>query len=181
MEDSQYPHNPQRLTPYPNSRFRVLCDGEVVPGVSFVAGLIRRTVVAEHRGGADPGTIHHAPGHTTYEPITLRRGASFDPTFERWANAVYDLRNASGPAGMDASLADFRKDLTIEIFNEAGQLVIRYQVHQAWVTEYRPLSDLDANGDGSFVTESVTLAHEGWERDDTVASQQEPSFRDPAG
>ena len=74
-----------------------------------------------------------------------------------------------------AKLADFRKDILIELINEAGQIVIAYKVHRCWPSEYVALPDLDANAtDVAF--EQLILQNEGWERDTSVAEPQEPSF-----
>ena len=40
---------------------------------------------------------------------------------------------------------DFRKDIILEIYNEAGQLAIAYKLFRCWVSEFQALPDLDAN------------------------------------
>jgi len=71
--------------------------------------------------------------------------------------------------------ADLRKDILIQLINEAGQIVIAYKVHRCWPSEYGALPDLDANAtDVAF--EQLILQNEGWERDMSVAEPQEPSF-----
>ena len=57
--------------------------------------------------------------------------------------------------------------------NEAGQIVLAYIVHRAWVCEYVALPDLDAGAD-AIAIEHIKLAHEGWERDTEVAEPKEP-------
>ena len=47
-----------------------------------------------------------------------------DTEFERWANKVW---NYGSGLGAEVSLKDFRKDIIIEMYNEAGQLVICVQ------------------------------------------------------
>ena len=44
-----------------------------------------------------------------------------------------------------SSLKDFRKDIIIEVYNEAGQLALAYKVYRCWVSEFQALPDLDAN------------------------------------
>src|ERR1035438_3862260 len=61
-----------------------------------------------------------------------------DVAFEAWANKVSSL---SAPG---ISLPDIRKDITIDVFNEAGQLVISYHMYRCWVSEYTALPGLDA-------------------------------------
>ncbi|MBL4537973.1 MAG: phage tail protein [Oceanicaulis sp.] len=176
---AEFPKNPQRLTPYPNFRFKVKWDGKYVAGVSKVSALSRRTEVAKHRSGGDPSVEHSSPGQTSYEAITLERGVSYDPAFEQWANKVFDVTNSQSAQGQNTSLGDFRKSLTIEVYNEAGQKVLAYNVYDAWVSQYREISDLDSSSN-AFVMEELTLENSGWKRDPSVTEQKEPTFTDPA-
>ncbi|MDQ1392384.1 MAG: hypothetical protein QOF30_1361 [Acidimicrobiaceae bacterium] len=121
---AEFSVNPSRFDQYKNFKFRVKWDGRYVAGVSRISALSRTTEVVIHREGGDPSTSRKSPGRTTYEAITLERGVTHDPAFEQWANKVWDFSNAGGN---EASLADFRKDVVIDIFNEAGQLVLAYQ------------------------------------------------------
>jgi phage tail-like protein len=68
--------------------------------------------VVEHREGGDPSTGRKSPGRTRYEPITLKRGLTSDTAFEDWANKVWKLGAA---VGREVALADFRKDIQLEI------------------------------------------------------------------
>ena len=167
---AQFSVNAQRFDPYKNFKFRVKWDGRHVAGISRVSALRRVTEVIEHREGGDPSSSRKSPGRTTYEPITLERGLTHDPAFEDWANRVWRL----GAGGSEVSLRDFRKDITIELYNEAGQLVIAYVVHRCWVSEFQALPDLDANT-GSVAFQSITLQNEGWERDTAVVEPKETS------
>jgi phage tail-like protein len=167
--------NPHRQDPYKQFKFRVLWDGRAVAGVSRISPLTRSTEVIRFRAGAEPNVQRRLPGTTTYEPITLERGRAHDVEFERWANKVWNL---GANAGSEVSLADFRKDITIELHNEAGQTVMAFQVFRCWPSEYVGLSELHANAD-SVAFESLKLEHEGWERDQAVVEPQEPSFSDP--
>jgi len=173
------PQTPRRLTPYANFRFKVKWDNTYVLGVSKVGGLSRTTQVISHRSGGDPSSIHLAPGQTTYDPISLERGVTYDPAFEQWANKVYDWANSGSATGQNTSLLDFRKDLTIEVYNEAGQKVIAYNVHKAWVSEFNALPELDGAGN-ALAIQSMVLQHEGWERDTTVTEPDEPSYDLPS-
>src|SRR3989337_1535991 len=101
------------------------------------------TEVIEHRQGGGPSTVTKSPGRTKYEPITLERGVSHDPEFEAWANKVW---NFGAGAGAEVSLKDFRKDIILDFFNEAGQKVVSYKLYRCWVSEYKALPDLDAQG-----------------------------------
>jgi len=166
----QFSVNAHRSDPYKNFKFRVKWDGRYVAGVSKVSGLRRRTEVIEHREGGDPSTSRKSPGRTTFEAITLERGITHDLEFERWANQVWSL---GATHGAEMSLRDFRKDLVIELYNEAGQLVLAYRVFRAWVSEYQVLPDLDANAT-SVAIETLKLEIEGWERDGDVTEPSEP-------
>jgi phage tail-like protein len=171
---AQFSVNAQRLDPYKNFKFRVKWDGRYVAGVSKISTLKRTTEVVSHREGGDPSTNHKSPGRTNYDAITLDRGVTHDLEFERWANKVWDLGNA----GQEVSLKDFRKDIIIEVYNEAGQLAITYQVYRCWPSEYQALSDLDANANAVAI-QHLKLENEGWKRDVAVTEPQEPSFTDP--
>ena len=128
--------------PYKNFKFRVKWDGKYVAGVSKVGALKRTTEVVEHREGGDPSTSRKSPGRTKYEAITLERGVTHDTEFEKWANKVW---NFGSGLGAEVSLKDFRKDIIIEVYNEAGQLALAYKVFRCWVSEFQALPDLDAN------------------------------------
>lgn len=172
---AQFTTNPDRFDPYKNFKFRVLMDGRYVAGVSKVGALKRTTNLVEHREGGDPSTTRKSPGRTEYEAITLERGVTHDEEFEKWANKVW---NFGSGLGAEVSLADFRKDILIEVYNEAGQAVKAYKVFRCWVSEYQALSELDANGEAVLI-ESIKLENEGWERDYEVGEPQEPSFTEP--
>jgi len=167
---AQFTVNAQRFDPYKNFKFRVKWDGRYVAGVSKVGGLKRSTEVVEHRAGGDPSTSHKSPGRTKFEAITLERGVTHDTEFEKWANKVW---NFQGGLGAEVSLKDFRKDMLIELYNEAGQLVIAYKLHRCWVSEFQALPDLDANAN-AIAIEHIKLENEGWERDVSVVEPSEP-------
>src|SRR6266436_6963589 len=120
-----FPANPKRLDPYKNFKFRLKWDGKYVAGISKVGALKRTTEVVEHREGGDPSTSHKSPGRNKYEAITLERGVTHDVDFEQWANKVW---NFGSGLGKEVSLKDFRKDITIGAYNDAGQLALAYKV-----------------------------------------------------
>ena len=173
---AQFTVNAQRFDPYKNFKFRVKWDGRYVAGVSKVGALKRTTEVVEHREGGDPSTVRKSPGQTKYEAITLERGVTHDREFEQWANKVW---NFGSGLGSEVSLADFRKDLIIEMYNEAGQRVKAYQVFRCWVSEYQALPELDASANAVAI-EMMKLENDGWERDYDVTEPSEPSFTEPA-
>ena len=168
--------NAQRFDPYKNFKFRVKWDGRYVAGISKVGALKRSTEMIEHREGGDPSTARKSPGRTKFEAITLERGVTHDTEFEKWANKVW---NYGSGLGAEVSLKDFRKDIIIEVYNEAGQLALAYKVYRCWVSEFQALPDLDANANAIAIP-TITLENEGWERDYEVAEPTEPTFTEPA-
>ncbi|HTX42335.1 MAG TPA: phage tail protein [Acidobacteriaceae bacterium] len=172
---AQFVTNPTRLDPYKNFKFRLKWDGKYVAGISKVSVLKRTTEVVKHRAGGDPSTSRKSPGRTEYDAISLDRGVTQDVAFEQWANKVWDY---GAGLGMEVSLADFRKDIILEMYNEAGQLVIAYKIYRCWVSEYQALPDLDANANAVAI-QHIKLENEGWERDTSVVEPQEPSFTQP--
>ena len=172
---AQFSVNTQRFDPYKNFKFRVKWDGRFVAGVSKISGLKRTTEVIEHREGGDPSSPRKSPGRTTYEPITIERGVTHDLEFEQWANKVW---NFGSGLGAEASLKDFRKDIIIELYNEAGQLAIAYKLYRCWVSAYQALPDLDANNSAVLI-QQITVENEGWERDYAVVEPTEQSFTEP--
>ena len=167
--------NPQRFDPYKNFKFRVKWNGRYVAGVSKVSALQRTTEVVEHREGGDPSTVRKSPGQTKYEAITLERGVTHDEEFEQWANKVW---NFGSGLGSEVSLKDFRKDIIIELYNEAGQKVIAYNVYRCWVSQYNALPELDASANAVAI-QTLKLENEGWERDYKVGEPSEPQFNEP--
>ena len=172
---AEFSINPQRFDPYKNFKFRVKWDGRYVAGISKVTGFKRTTEVVKFRVGGDPNGSRKSPGRTEYDAITLERGVTHDTEFEKWANKVW---NFGSGLGAEVSLKDFRKDLIIELYNEAGQLVIAYKVFRCWVSEYAPLPDLDANANAVAI-QRLKLENEGWERDYEVPEPAEPQFTEP--
>jgi phage tail-like protein len=171
----QFTVNARRFDPYKNFKFRVKWNGRYVAGVSKVGALRRSTEVVEHREGGDPSTSRKSPGRTKFEPITLERGVTHDVEFEQWANKVW---NFGSGLGAESSLSDFRKDIIIEMYNEAGQLALAYRVFRCWVSEFQALPELDANAN-AIAIQTLRLENEGWERDYEVVEPREPAFNEP--
>ena len=169
---AQFSVNATRVDPYKNFKFRVKWDGRYVAGVSKVSMLKRTTEVVKHREGGDPSATRKQPGKTDYDAITLERGVTHDTEFEKWASKVWQY---GAGLGAEVSLKDFRKDIIIEVYNEAGQLALAYRVYRCWVSEYQALPDLDANGN-AVALQHIKLENEGWERDTAVAEPTEPTL-----
>ena len=173
---AEFTVNAQRFDPYKNFKFRVKWDGRYVAGISKVGTLKRTTEVVKHREGGDPSSSRKSPGRTEFDPIMLERGVTHDTEFEKWANKVWDFKAG---LGLEVSLKDFRKEMIIEVYNEAGQLAIAYKVYRCWVSEWQSLPDLDANANAVAI-QHVKLENEGWELDLEVPEPSEPTFTTPA-
>lgn len=169
---SQFSVNTQRFDPYKNFKFRVKWEGKYVAGLSKMSALKRTTEVIKHREGGDPSTSRKSPGQTDYDAVTLERGVTHDPEFENWANKVW---NYGAGLGSEVSLKDFRKDITVDVYNEAGQLAIAYNIFRCWVSEYQALPELDANANAVAI-QLIKLENEGWERDEAVTEPSEPTL-----
>jgi phage tail-like protein len=173
---AEFTVNAQRFDPYKNFKFRIKWDGKYVAGISKVGALKRSTEVVEHREGGDPSTSRKSPGRTKYEAITLERGVTHDKEFEQWANKVWQY---GAGLGQEVSLKDFRKDIILEVYNEAGQLVISYHIYRCWVSEFQAMPDLDANANAVAI-EQIKLENEGWLRDYSVVEPTEQSYTVPS-
>ena len=173
---AQFTVNATRFDPYKNFKFRVKWDGKYVAGINKVGALKRTTEVVKHREGGDPSSSRKSPGRTEFEAITLERGVTHDKEFEQWANKVW---NFGSGLGSEVSLKDFRKDIIIEVYNEAGQLAIAYNVFRCWVSEFQSMPDLDANANAVAI-QHIKLENEGWERYTAAAEPAEPTFVEPA-
>ena len=159
--------NTHRFDPYRNFKFKVKWNKQYVAGLSKCSALKKTTEMAEWREGGDPSTSLKLPGKTSYDAITLEAGVTHDTAFEEWANLV---NNFQGDAAM--SLKNFRKDITIDVFNEAGQKVISYNVYRCWASEYQALPELDAAGNAVAI-QTIKLENEGWERHISVTEPTE--------
>ena len=169
---AQFSVNAQRFDPYKNFQFRVKWDGKYLAGVSKMSAMKRTTEVIQHREGGDPSSPRKMPGRHMFEPITFERGVTHDTEFEKWANKVW---NFGSGLGAEVSLKDFRKDIIIEVYNEAGQLALTYKVYRCWVSEFQALPDLDANANAVAI-QHLKLENEGWERDVEVPEPSEQSL-----
>jgi phage tail-like protein len=170
---------PLRYDPYKNFKFRVKfgTSTNYVAGIHKMSALKRTTEVVEHREGGDPSMSRKSPGRSKYEALTLERGVTHDTDFEIWASKVW---NFSGGPGMESSLADFRRDVIVDVFNEAGQKVKSYHVFRCWVSEYQAASDFDANANAVLI-EHIKIENEGWQRDISVGEPQPAQFEPVVG
>jgi phage tail-like protein len=162
---AQFTVNATRFDPYKSFMFRVKWDGQYVAGLSKMSALKRTTDPVVHREGGDPSFERKSPGTSKYDAVTLERGLSHDTAFERWANLVHSLESP-------ISLKSFRKDITVDVFNEAGQKVLSYLLFRCWVSEFQTLPALDA-ATAAVAIETIKLENEGWQRDQSVTEPAE--------
>ena len=160
--------NAERYDPYRTFKFQVLIDGQVVAALTKMGSLKKSTEEVRWRASNDPSHERVMPGGTKYEAVTLEQGLTHDPVFENWANLV---NNIEGDGAI--SLKNFRKDVVINVLNLQGLVAISYKLYRAWVSEYQALPDLDANSMNTVGIQTITLQHEGWERDTSVAEPTE--------
>lgn len=166
--------NTTRYDPYKNFRYRVKWDGRYVAGVSKVGGLKGATEPVEHREDSDLSTSIESLGRTKHEAITLEQGVTHDIEFEKWANKIW---NYGSDVGTPISPRDFRKDIIIEVMNEAGQVVLSYNIYRCWVSEFQALPGLDANAN-TVLIQTLRLENEGWDRDYSVADPNDQTSPD---
>lgn len=161
--------NAHRIDPYKNYKFRIKWDGKTVLGVSKVGALKRTTQVVPHRSGGENSSDHKTPGRTSYDGLTLERGITHDPEFEAWADKVHPY---AGDTAMD--LANYKKELVLEVLNEKGHVALRYFLHDCWVSEFTAIPALDANANAVAV-EMIKIEMNGWERDKGTQEPDEKS------
>lgn len=162
---AQFVVNTNRFDPYKSYMFRVRWDGQYVAGLSKMSALRRTTEPVTHRVGGDPSHQRKSPGTSTFEAVTFERGVTHDPAFQDWANLVHSLDNP-------ISLANFRKDVIVDVFNEANQLALSYQLFRCWVSEYQALPEMDANTN-AIAIETIKVEIEGFARDTDVTEPTE--------
>jgi phage tail-like protein len=159
--------NAHRFDPYRNFKFRIKIDNQYVAGLSRCSALRRTTEVTQWREAGDPSTSRQLPGKSRFEPVTLEAGVTHDTTFEVWANLVYNFQgDAAG------SLKNFRKDIILDVYNEAGQKALSYTLLRCWVSEYQALPELDASANAVAI-QHIILQNEGWQRDVSVTEPTE--------
>ena len=158
-----------RFDPYRSFRFRVKWDGQYVAGLTKMGALKRTTEMVEFREAGENIVPRRLPGKTNYTAVTLEAGITYDTAFEDWANLVNDFASHS-----ITSLAEFRKNITVDVFNEAGQKAISYNLFRCWVSEYQALPDLDSGANAVAIT-TMKLEYEWFERDAAVVEPQGPA------
>ncbi len=153
--------NGSRFDPYKNFKFRMKWDGRSVAAFTKASALKSTSEVADHRQGGDRTSSPPPPDPSQHEAVTLEGGVTRDPEFDSWANSVLSLPTGACEA---APPEDLRRDLVIEVYDEAGQRAIVYRVYGCWVSEYQAQPDLDANANAVRI-QHLRLENKGSERD----------------
>jgi phage tail-like protein len=148
--------NTHRIDPYTNFKFRVKIGAEYVAGLSKMTALKRTTEVVEWREAGSASVIRKLPGRTKFEPVTLESGLTHDRVLIDWARLVSDPQ---GDAAM--SLKEYRKEVTVEVHNLQGAIVMSFDLHRAWPSEFQAVPDLDANANAVAI-QSLKFEYEGF-------------------
>jgi phage tail-like protein len=158
-----------RTDPYRNFRFKVKWDNQYVAGLTKMGGLKRTTEMVEFREAGVNITSRKLPGKTSFTAVTLEAGITYNTAFEDWANLVNDFASHS-----ITDLGEFRKNITVDLFNEAGAKALSYNLYNCWVSEYQAMPDLDAGANAVAIT-TIKLEYEWFERDTSVSESQGPA------
>ena len=159
----------RRFDPLRSFRFKVKWDNLYVAGLTKMGAIKRTTEIVEFREAGENIVPRKLPGKTSFADVTLEAGITYDTAFEDWANLVNDFASHS-----ITNLGEFRKNITIDVFNEAGQKALSYNLYRCWVAEYQALPDLDAGANAVAIT-TIKLAFEWFERDTSVIESQGPA------
>src|SRR3954454_17552788 len=162
------------VNPYLTYNFLVKWDGNPVAAVTYVSGLSRKTAVVSFHAGGQPQSAFKIPGQTDYEPVRLSRGITTDTAFEEWANLMWAYPNTQ-QLGSEMNMAQFRKPMQIELYNQAGVIVLRYNLYNCWPSEYTALPELDSESNAVALA-TMTIEHEGWDRDTSVTAPAQPGY-----
>jgi len=168
MAAPTFPVNAHRFDPYRTFKFQCLIDGKPVAGLQKMGALKKTTEQVKWRSAGDPSHQRVIPGGTSYEAVILEQGLTHDPVFEQWANLVNNIQGDGA-----VSLLNYRKDIVINVLNLQGQVAMSYKLYRAWVSEFQALPEMDANAMNAVGIQTLTLQHEGWERDTAVSEPAE--------
>jgi len=153
--------NTKEIIPYSNFKYLIFFEEkkEPVAGMNKMSVLKRTNEILDWRMGGNSNTAHNLAGKTKYEPITFESGLSLDSDFEDWAQRVNNL---------DTQLAEndnnFKREMNIEILYLDRKVVLRYNIHSCWVSEYIAISDFDTNSNAILI-QHLKLENEGWSKD----------------
>jgi phage tail-like protein len=92
MPSKPFSVNTDRFDPYKAYRFLIYfgTSTDPVAGVSKVGGLKRTSAPIEYKEGGN-AIVLKGLGRTTYDPIQLERGVTYDTDFQEWADSAQRL------------------------------------------------------------------------------------------
>ena len=139
----------QRDDPYSNFNFLVEIDGVASAGFAEADLPGGRIETIEYREGGDKtSAARKLPGRVSYENVILRRGLSGRTDLYDWWRAVRD-------GALD------RRDVSIQLLDEARNPVQRWTLRDAWPTRLA-YSRLDGLGN-EIAVETLELAYESFD------------------
>lgn len=149
---------------YRGYKFSVEITGVTFERVAFqkVSGLKTSVEVVDYREGNMPDRMEKLPGMMTYDAVTLERGLSYDNDFLKWMKTVCDLStggNGDAPVKSGSSFNEYRKDVTIKLYDKTGTVVKEYTLQKAFPSEYS-IGDFDASSN-DVVISTLVLQHHG--------------------
>lgn len=112
------------------------------------------------RSGCPPPAIG-PEGQGTPFFISLDKGKSFDLGFGQWVSMVRSYGPATGKGSL---LPEYKTPLTINMYDEDGELKVVYHLSHCWVTEYRAVPSPDASS-YEIAIEHMKLGFDRWEQD----------------
>ncbi len=161
--------NKNRIDPYKNFKFQIKLGEQYVAGTDRMSGLDHATgsaEVKEHNHAASDN--FKSPSRSKYDVITIERGVTHDPAFAHWANGLTQTR---AEAGMGVAPAN-RKDLIIEVHDEAGRVVASYKLLGCRVF-HRAALKASHVGSTEIAIEHLTLQHDGCTQEQSVDPRRE--------
>ena len=139
----------KRDDPYGQFNFLVEIDGVARAGFMECSGLTTDTDPIDYREGADVRlNVRKIPGLRKYTNVVFKRGMTQDLDLWNWRKAIINGDTQ-------------RRSADVILLDEARNEVLRWRVHEAWISKYEsgPL-----NAKTNDVTlETVELVHEGLE------------------
>lgn len=135
--------------PLQSGRFLVEIGKEVVAHFQECTGLTFEVEVQEYIEGGNNEFVHKLPGRIKYGNITLKRGVTDNKQFANWR-----------PKIEGGKITVERKNLSIILFNHAGETVKTWEVAEAYPVKWTG-PDMRASS-MEIAIESIELAHEGW-------------------
>ena len=147
--------------PYRNYRFRVQWSGRPVAGFAEVSLLPQKLKSAGRLPAGCPPPGLGPEGQGTPFFISLERGISLDLGFAQWISMVRSFGPATGKGSL---LVEYKRPVTLEVYDGNGRIVCAYHLTHCWVAEYKAVPDPGVTSHKTVI-EHLRLGFEQWERD----------------